>query len=72
MPYLPAIHDTDTEIGRRICDKWGLNALEVTAEAFESPASIVFDQAELATTPSERPWSQQSVPEMRLVVALPI
>jgi len=27
-------------------DKWGLSALEVTDEVFESPASIVFDEAE--------------------------
>ena len=46
MHCLPAIHNADTEIGRQIHDKWGLNALEVTDEVFESPASIVFDQAE--------------------------
>jgi ornithine carbamoyltransferase len=33
-------------VGRQINDKWGLSALEVTDEVFESPASIVFDQAE--------------------------
>jgi ornithine carbamoyltransferase len=27
-------------------EKYGLDALEVTDEVFESPASIVFDQAE--------------------------
>ena len=27
-------------------DKFGLSALEVTDDVFESPASIVFDQAE--------------------------
>jgi len=46
MHCLPAIHDTDTEIGRQLHEKWGLSALEVTEEVFESPASIVFDQAE--------------------------
>ncbi len=46
MHCLPAIHNADTEIGRQIHDKWGLDALEVTDEVFESPASIVFDQAE--------------------------
>ena len=46
MHCLPAIHNSDTEIGRQIHDKWGLDALEVTDEVFESPASIVFDQAE--------------------------
>jgi ornithine carbamoyltransferase len=43
---LPALHNTQTEIGRQIYDKRGLQALEVTEEVFESPASIVFDQAE--------------------------
>ena len=32
--------------GSRLYDKRGLDALEVTEEVFESPASIVFDQAE--------------------------
>jgi len=43
---LPAMHDTQTEVGRQLSEQWGLNALEVTDEVFESPASIVFDQAE--------------------------
>jgi ornithine carbamoyltransferase len=43
---LPALHNRDTEIGRRIYEKRGLEALEVTDEVFESPASVVFDQAE--------------------------
>ena len=46
MHCLPAMHNPDTEVGRQIHDKWGLTALEVTEEVFESPASIVFDQAE--------------------------
>jgi ornithine carbamoyltransferase len=46
MHCLPAIHNSDTEIGRQIHEKWGLDALEVTDEVFESAASIVFDQAE--------------------------
>jgi ornithine carbamoyltransferase len=46
MHCLPAIHNSDTDIGRQIHEKWGLDALEVTDEVFESPASIVFDQAE--------------------------
>jgi ornithine carbamoyltransferase len=33
-------------LGRRLADTWHLDALEVTDEVFESPASIVFDQAE--------------------------
>jgi ornithine carbamoyltransferase len=43
---LPALHNTETEVGRQMHGKWGLSALEVTDEVFESPASIVFDQAE--------------------------
>jgi ornithine carbamoyltransferase len=46
MHCLPALHTTETEVGRQIHDKWGLSGLEVTDEVFESPASIVFDEAE--------------------------
>jgi ornithine carbamoyltransferase len=46
MHCLPALHNRDTEIGRQIYDKRGVEALEVTDDVFESPASIVFDQAE--------------------------
>jgi ornithine carbamoyltransferase len=46
MHCLPAFHNTDTKIGREIGARYGLDALEVTEEVFESPASIVFDQAE--------------------------
>jgi len=43
---LPAFHDRRTDIGEAIFRKFGLEAMEVTDEVFESPASIVFDQAE--------------------------
>jgi ornithine carbamoyltransferase len=46
MHCLPALHNRDTETGEQIYAKRGLEALEVTEEVFESPASIVFDQAE--------------------------
>jgi ornithine carbamoyltransferase len=46
MHCLPAFHDLDTEVGRKMFDRHGLSAMEVTDEVFESPASIVFDQAE--------------------------
>lgn len=46
MHCLPAFHNTDTEVGQQIKDEFGLDAMEVTEEVFESPASIVFDQAE--------------------------
>ncbi len=46
MHGLPAFHNTETEIGARIAKTCGLDALEVTDDVFECPASIVFDQAE--------------------------
>ena len=46
MHCLPALHNRETEVGRQIYDRRGLSALEVTDEVFESPASVVFDQAE--------------------------
>lgn len=46
MHCLPAFHNTETSIGRDIHEKFGLDAMEVTEEVFESKASIVFDEAE--------------------------
>jgi ornithine carbamoyltransferase len=46
MHCLPALHNRETEIGKMIFEKWGLDGLEVTDEVFESDASIVFEQAE--------------------------
>jgi ornithine carbamoyltransferase len=43
---LPAFHGRDTTLGQEILERFGLDAMEVTDEVFESPASIVFDQAE--------------------------
>jgi ornithine carbamoyltransferase len=43
---LPAFHGRDTKVGEEIFEHFGLDAMEVTDEVFESPASIVFDQAE--------------------------
>ncbi len=43
---LPAYHNRETGVGEKIFQRFGLNALEVTEEVFESPASVVFDQAE--------------------------
>jgi ornithine carbamoyltransferase len=43
---LPALHNTETKLGKDLSEKYGLEALEVTDEVFESKASIVFDQAE--------------------------
>jgi ornithine carbamoyltransferase len=46
MHCLPAFHDRQTEVGAELYHQTGLTSLEVTDEVFESPASIVFDQAE--------------------------
>lgn len=46
MHCLPAFHDMSTKVGKEIFVKHGLDGLEVTNDVFESPASIVFDQAE--------------------------
>jgi ornithine carbamoyltransferase len=47
MHCLPAFHDPNTTVGREMMEHTGMTTgLEVTGEVFESPASIVFDQAE--------------------------
>lgn len=46
MHCLPAFHNRDTEVGEEVYQKFGLDGLEVTEEVFESPHSVVFDQAE--------------------------
>jgi ornithine carbamoyltransferase len=46
MHCLPAFHNTETQVGKEIFEKFGMPALEVTEDVFESPASIVFDEAE--------------------------
>ncbi len=46
MHCLPAFHDLNTVIGQHIYEKFGLKELEVTDEVFESPQSVVFDEAE--------------------------
>ncbi|MCL1477294.1 ornithine carbamoyltransferase [Marinobacter sp. M3C] len=46
MHCLPAFHNTDTIVGKEIQAEFGISAMEVTDDVFESPASIVFDQAE--------------------------
>ena len=46
MHCLPAFHDLGTGLGRQIYEKFGLAEMEVTDEVFESPASVVFEEAE--------------------------
>jgi ornithine carbamoyltransferase len=47
MHCLPAFHDAHTVVGREMMEHVGLgDGIEVTDDVFESPASIVFDQAE--------------------------
>jgi ornithine carbamoyltransferase len=43
---LPAFHNRETKVGEQIYQKYELDGLEVTEDVFESPASIVFDEAE--------------------------
>jgi ornithine carbamoyltransferase len=43
---LPSFHDIDTKIGREIYERYGIEAMEVTDDVFESELSLVFDQAE--------------------------
>ncbi|MBP2133651.1 ornithine carbamoyltransferase [Methanomicrobium sp. W14] len=46
MHCLPSFHNTETEVGKKLCNKYGYSALETTEDVFESEYSIVFDQAE--------------------------
>lgn len=46
MHCLPAFHNRDTKVGEDVYRKFGLDGLEVTEDVFESPGSVVFDQAE--------------------------
>ena len=43
---LPSFHNRETSIGEEIYQKFGLESMEVTDEIFESPMSLVFDEAE--------------------------
>lgn len=43
---LPAFHNRETSVGQEIHQKFGLEAMEVTEDVFESERSIVFDEAE--------------------------
>ncbi len=43
---LPSFHNRETKVGEEIYQKFGVEAMEVTDDVFESPASVVFDEAE--------------------------
>ncbi len=46
MHCLPAFHDLETETGRSVYEKYGIDCMEVSDSVFESDKSIVFDEAE--------------------------
>ncbi len=46
MHCLPAFHDLKTTIGKEMGEKFGIDAMEVTDEVFESAQSVVFREAE--------------------------
>ena len=47
MHCLPAFHDDQTAVGKKVAAEFGLTGgVEVTHEVFEAPTSVVFDQAE--------------------------
>ncbi len=46
MHCLPAFHDLKTKIGKEMGERFGISEMEVTDEVFESPASVVFEEAE--------------------------
>ena len=46
MHCLPSYHNLETQVGRDVHEKFGLDGVEVTEDVFESSASIVFDEAE--------------------------
>lgn len=46
MHCLPAYHDHRTQVGKEMGQRFGREAMEVTDGVFESPRSIVFDEAE--------------------------
>lgn len=43
---LPAFHNRETDIGEAIYQKYGVDAMEVTEEVFESPRNLAFEEAE--------------------------
>ena len=46
MHCLPAFHDLKTKTGAQMGERFGITEMEVTDEVFESPQSLVFQEAE--------------------------
>ena len=46
MHCLPSFHNKETSMGKEICERFGMESMEVTDEVFESEQSVVFDEAE--------------------------
>lgn len=46
MHCLPSFHNTDTTIGQKVSDQFGIDELEVTDDVFESEKSVAFQEAE--------------------------
>ena len=46
MHCLPAFHDTQTQYGREVAEKFGLDEMEVTDEVFNADYAKQFEQAE--------------------------
>ncbi len=46
MHCLPAFHDLETKVGQEIHEQFGITAMEVSGEVFDSEANIAFEQAE--------------------------
>ena len=46
MHCLPSYHNLETQVGRDVHEKFGLDGVEVTEDVFENSSSIVFDEAE--------------------------
>jgi ornithine carbamoyltransferase len=46
MHCLPAYHDHQTVVGKQLGEQFGMDALEITDEVFQSPRSVVFTEAE--------------------------
>ena len=43
---LPAFHNTETQVGKDIFERFGMNGIEVTEDVFEGPNSLAFQEAE--------------------------